>query len=281
MQLNTNGKRLSYDEAYLDRLAAAGLSAVFLQFDGTDNSIYERLRGGMLLETKKRAIENCARHGIGVVLVPTLVPGVNTDSIGGLVQFALDHLPAVRGVHFQPVSYFGRYPKPPEDHDRITLPEVMRAIERQTEGRIRANDLKSPKTGCVLCSFKGSFVLMENGTIVSVGDEGEGCCGKSKPSIVKTRDFVVNKWTLKKNGLSPNTKDRDTSGLDAYLNRIRNYGFSITCMAFQDGWNLDLERLKKCSVHVFDRRTKKLIPFCAYNLTDSAGRALYRGRDID
>ena len=277
VQLNTNGKRLSYDEAYLDRLIEAGLSAVFLQFDGTDDGIYERLRGGKLLEAKKKAIDNCARRGIGVVLVPTLVPGVNSDGIGDIIQFALDHLPTVRGVHFQPVSYFGRFPQPPKDCDRITLPEVVQAIESQTNGRIRAKDLKALKSGCALCSFKGSFVLMEKGVIIGIKDEGGCCCGQDKPSIGKTRDFLVNKWVLKQSDSSPGTEDSSASGLDRYLNRIRNYGFSITCMAFQDAWNLDLERLKKCSVHVFDGRTKRLVPFCAYNLTDSAGRALYRG----
>lgn len=279
VQLNTNGKRLSYDERYLDSLIEAGLSAVFLQFDGTRDGIYERLRGAKLFDTKKKAIENCARHGVGVVLVPTLVPGVNTDNIGEIVRFAIDNLPAVRGVHFQPVSYFGRFPAPPEDRDRITLPEVAREIERQTGGSIKAKDLKPLKSGCALCAFKGSFMLTEKGDIASISD-GEGCCcGKDKPSVVKARDYLLKKWVLKQNG-PPLQEDKSVSGLDKLLYRIRNYGFSITCMAFQDAWNLDLERLQRCSVHVFDGQKRRLVPFCAYNLTSSAGRALYRERRV-
>jgi hypothetical protein len=46
-------------------------------------------------------------------------------------------------------------------------------------------------------------------------------------------------------------------------------------MAFQDAWNLDLERLRECFIHVVapDRR---IVPFCAFNLTSAAGKSLYR-----
>jgi uncharacterized radical SAM superfamily Fe-S cluster-containing enzyme len=46
-------------------------------------------------------------------------------------------------------------------------------------------------------------------------------------------------------------------------------------MAFQDAWNLDLERLRECFIHVVspDRR---VVPFCAYNLSSASGEALYR-----
>jgi uncharacterized radical SAM superfamily Fe-S cluster-containing enzyme len=46
-------------------------------------------------------------------------------------------------------------------------------------------------------------------------------------------------------------------------------------MAFQDAWNLDLERLKQCHLHVI-HPDGRLIPFCAYNITDSKGRSRYR-----
>lgn len=144
IQVNTNGVRIAKDEKYLRDLKDAGLSSVFLQFDGTEDRIYENLRGEKLLDTKIRAIENCKKYGIGVILVPTLVPGVNTHNIGQIIAFALDYLPEVRGVHFQPVSYFGRIPVLPEDKDRITLPELMEAIEIQTHGKIPLSSFKPP-----------------------------------------------------------------------------------------------------------------------------------------
>ena len=74
-QLNTNGIRIAQDETYLQSLVNAGLSTVFLQFDGFKDSTYEHLRGMSLLSIKKQAIENCKKENIGVVLVPTVKKG--------------------------------------------------------------------------------------------------------------------------------------------------------------------------------------------------------------
>ncbi|MEJ2579234.1 MAG: hypothetical protein P8Z68_09065, partial [Kineosporiaceae bacterium] len=64
-------------------------------------------------------------------------------------------------------------------------------------------------------------------------------------------------------------------GWDTLLERARTHGFSRSGMGFQDAWNLDLERLRDCCVHTL-APDGRLIPFCAHNLTDAAGRPLYR-----
>ncbi|MEW5956791.1 MAG: radical SAM protein, partial [Chloroflexota bacterium] len=115
IQINTNGLRLAGEPGYARQLREAGLSSIFLQFDGVSDEIYQKLRGAPLLAYKQQAVERCTEAGLGVILVPTLVPGVNTGQIGDIIEFAVQHAPAVRGVHFQPISYFGRYPQPPTD----------------------------------------------------------------------------------------------------------------------------------------------------------------------
>jgi hypothetical protein len=110
-------------------------------------------------------IENCARIGLGVILVPTLVPGINIDNVGEIIEFGLKHSPTVRGVHFQPVSYFGRYPTPPRDEDRITIPEVITAIEHQTCGKIKKESFIPPGGENALCSFHANFILMADGEL--------------------------------------------------------------------------------------------------------------------
>lgn len=108
-QLNTNGIRLAKEADYAARLKAAGLNCVFLQFDGMRENAYEILRGRKMLDIKKQAIENCKKANLGVVLVPVIAKGVNEDQVGEILEFALKQMPAVRGVHFQPLSFFGRY----------------------------------------------------------------------------------------------------------------------------------------------------------------------------
>ncbi len=124
VQLNTNGLELAKDPELARQLKEAGLSSVFLQFDCVDDSSYERLRGKPLFVVKSKAIENLSVAGLGIVLVPTVVKGVNERHLWDIVQFGLKRQPHVRGVHFQPISYFGRYPEEftPE---HVTLPEIM------------------------------------------------------------------------------------------------------------------------------------------------------------
>jgi uncharacterized radical SAM superfamily Fe-S cluster-containing enzyme len=160
IQLNTNGLRLARDRAYTKALKEAGLSFVFLQFDGTEDDIYETLRGRPLFAEKQAAIEACSDERLGVTLVPTVVPGVNDHNIGDIIRFGVKSSPAVRGIHFQPVSYFGRYPKPPRNEDRITLPEILRAMEEQTAGMVKLSDFAPSSCDHPRCGFHGDFVVL-------------------------------------------------------------------------------------------------------------------------
>ncbi|MGC7872021.1 radical SAM (seleno)protein TrsS [Desulfosporosinus sp. SYSU MS00001] len=273
IQINTNGLRLAVDSTYLSRLKMAGLSSVFLQFDGTEDQIYQAIRGRHLYDLKVKAIENCAEHGIGVVLVPTLIPGINTDNIGEIIKFALKNHPAVRGVHFQPVSYFGRIPKEPLDQDRITLPEVIQAIEKQTAGLIKAENLK-PHNG--RCSFSGSFTRRADGSLKPILNNS--CCeGPERADELarKTRTFVARQWSGPELFKVETAKNNPGDSWDNLIQQLKTYAFSLSGMAFQDAWNLDLERLKNCCIHVVSPEGK-LIPFCAYNLTAKNGRSIYR-----
>ena len=281
IQINTNGLRLAKDSCYVETLKEAGLASVFLQFDGMDDRVYRKLRGRELLREKLLAIEQCAGSGIGVVLVPTLVPGVNTDQIGAIIEFALKELPAVRGVHFQPVSYFGRYPSAPTDEDRITIPEIITKIETQTHGRIRVEHFKPPGCENALCSFHGNFVLLTDGSLTAwTHYKAEDCCCKpihAAEGAAKARRFVTQFWSNPNGGrlFSVRTEAPSLGAWDDFLSRARTHSLCVSGMAFQDAWTLDLERLKDCCIHVV-QSDGRLIPFCAYNVTGSEGLSYYR-----
>jgi hypothetical protein len=293
IQVNSNGLRLARETGYAAQLADAGLDCVFLQFDGVTDAAYQRIRGARLFKTKQQAILNCAEAGLAVVLVPTLVPGVNVGEIGAIVDFALARVPAVRAVHFQPISYFGRYPQAPTDHQRITLPEVMAEIERQTGGRVRVCDFGPGTSEHALCSFVGKFEIDGAGRMRSarrasaccgtaldgIAEDSESGCGCGKPAAdnaPQSRRIVAMRWAAnaRQATLADSPPGVDVSSFDAFL-AARGHTLSISGMAFQDAWTLDLERLRECFIHVVspDRR---VIPFCAYNLTAMSGESLYR-----
>jgi len=274
VQVNTNGLRLGASPEFARELRTAGLDSAFLQFDGTDDAAHRALRGRPLLAAKLAAVENLGRAGVGVVLVPTVVPGVNDQDLGNLLRLAAALSPAVRGVHFQPVSYFGRFPAPPRDADRITLPEIMAGLERQTGGLVRAGDFQPPGCEHALCSFHANYLVEEDGGLRLLTRRTCGCGPQpAAEGAAEARAFVARQWAAP---AGPSTT-QPADDLDRFLARASSHILAVSGMAFQDCWTLDLERLRGCCIHVADPRGGgRLAPFCAYNLTSSRGRPLYR-----
>ena len=269
IQLNTNGRRIAEEAGYAEKLKNAGVSTVFLQFDGMTDEIYEALRGEALLETKLKAIDECKKVRIPVTLVPTVVKNVNLDNIGEMFRFMLKNLNVVKGIHFQPVSFFGRHPED-DFENRVTMFRVMREIEKQTNGLIKRDELVPISTGHQLCCFCANFLREQDGRIKSLmSDEqkGEGmdcCCSEPDPEEIvrRDRDFVLNKWEVSSDDCC--CSEEEPQSFDEALKYLRNNMFTISGMAFMDKSNLDAERLKRCRVQVFTD-DERLIPFCGYN----------------
>ena len=80
----------------------------YLQFDGIGNPANSHRNVGNLFDVKLRAIENLHSNGVEIVLVTTVVNGINNEQVGRVVQFALDNPDKVAMVSFQPVSFTGR-----------------------------------------------------------------------------------------------------------------------------------------------------------------------------
>ena len=270
IQLNTNGRKLAESAEYAKTLKDAGLSTVFLQFDGTDDAVYKRLRGEPLFAVKKAAVANCAAVGLPVTLVPTVLKDINLSSVGDIIGFMLDNLHVVKGAHFQPTVFFGRRPDERNgngDFDgRVTMFAVMEEIERQTKGAVRKSDLKPISTGHPLCCFCAIFVRDRSGKIsVLESDKGDCCCAPDPQEIIRRdRDFVLNKWEAAAAGENATNDEVGASmNFDAAITWFQRNMFTISGMAFMDSTNLDAERLRRCRVQVF-AEGEYLVPFCAY-----------------
>jgi hypothetical protein len=264
IQLNTNGLRIGTDREYAERLRDAGMSFVFMQFDGTDDDINIKLRGRRLLAEKIAAIKTCSELNIGVALVPTLIPGVNDHDIGNIIDFGLANSPAVRGIHFQPVSYIGRHPKSPDNKDRITLPEILRSIEEQTDGKLKISDFNPSNCDHPYCGFHGDFVVLPKKKLIKLTSKNTTpCCGDD--AHLKNRDFISRRWTRAVDSADTCCSSSDYRDFNTFLSRTKSHGFTITAMAFQDAYNLDLERLSRCSLHV--SMPGRMVPFCSNYMT--------------
>ena len=224
-QLNTNGLRIASDDGYIEKLASAGLSTVFLQFDGFSEKTDIILRGRSVIEDKLEAVRRCREARIGVVLVPTVVRGVNDTELGAIMNYAAENMPIVRGVHFQPISLFGRYLLNSnsgsytcvESNDdnrtvsgigsnddykavsgaalssdaRVTIPELLESIENQTEGKVLRKDFSPSNAEHPLCGFHADYTVMD-GVWKLIKGSNEGCsCGVSS---MQARTAVARKW---------------------------------------------------------------------------------------
>lgn len=281
VQVNTNGLRLSTEPGYAAALKAAGLDSVYLQFDGVDDVVFRTLRGRPCLWEKKAALDACREAGLGVVLVCTLARGVNDHEAGALLRFALSQGEHVRGLHFQPVSSFGRFPWDMQEAPRITLPELMCALEAQSEGMVRASHFHAPSCEHPLCSFSAVYAR-KGGTLE--GPVGAACCSggtglagnvldNAETSRV-SRAFTAAHWS------SPRAEN--TALNDDFSRFLARSGaqmrFTLSAMAFQDALSVDIERVRGCCIHVVSH-DGRLIPFCLHNLTSFDNIPLYRGTD--
>ncbi len=150
--------------------------------------------------------------------------------------------PHVRGVHFQPVSYFGRYAESPTDAGRITLPELMRRLEEQTDGALQATHFMPPGCEHSHCSFHANYMVREDGRLQKLSAEGKCGCQPRPASegADKAKAFVKRQWAAPEKILpmadAPDALDALSAVRQHILLRIR-HGVS-GCLDF------GLERLK-------------------------------------
>lgn len=135
VQVNTYGIRIAFDPELAVKLRRAGTNVIYMSFDGV--TPYTNPKNHWEVPY---TLDNLRRAGLGVVLVPTLIKNYNMHELGDMVEFGLKHSDIVRGVNMQPVSLTGRMPKKEREKSRVTIPDALIEIERQTDGQISRYD---------------------------------------------------------------------------------------------------------------------------------------------
>lgn len=286
VQVNSNGVRLGREPHYAGMLADAGLDSVYLQWDSLREDHLEILRGTVmpgLREIKEAALENCRRAGLGVVLVATVVKGVNDGDLGDLLRDAVARGPVVRGLHVQPASFFGRTPWGLLGAERFTLGHVMQALASQAPEWISGKDFHPPHCEHSLCSFSAVYARTGDG-LKSESGAGGGCGNRPRGPIEAsegsrmTKAFIARQWARPERETSCCGKPGSADAFSSFLMKRREERlFTLSGMAFQDALSLDTERLRYCCLHIV-RPDGRIIPFCAQNMTSSDGIPLYPGR---
>ncbi len=134
VQCATNGLRFAQEPGFAKKAKEAGLRMAYLQFDGVSNEANAHRKIQNLFDVRLRAIEELHAAGIDVILVVTVVNGINNDQIGPILRFAVENSDKITVVSFQPVSFTGR----DEDIDdktreaqRYTLSHLAHDVKKQ------------------------------------------------------------------------------------------------------------------------------------------------------
>jgi uncharacterized radical SAM superfamily Fe-S cluster-containing enzyme len=134
VQCATNGIEFAKSKEFSKQAAEAGLRYAYLQFDGVGNDANSHRQVGNLFDVKLRAINNLHEAGVEIVLVTTLVNGINNDQVGSIIRFALDNPKKIAFLSFQPVSFTGRDEEITEQRrlqQRYTLSHLAHDVKDQ------------------------------------------------------------------------------------------------------------------------------------------------------
>ena len=108
LHVATNGIRFAQEKDFAVKAKAAGLHAVYLQFDGVTEEKNSHRGIGNYMDTKRRALDNIAAAGMKTTLQVTVESGLNNDGVGDIIRFVADHVEKIHGIIFQPIMFCGR-----------------------------------------------------------------------------------------------------------------------------------------------------------------------------
>lgn len=248
IEVNTNGVVLAKTPEYAKRLADAGVSGVYMQFDGMTRQVYRTIRGADLLETKLRAVQHCRAAGIQMVLAMTVISGVNELQMGDVLSFALDNRDVVAGVAFQPAFGSGRFDISLDR--RLTMGDVAFMLAEQSNGLLEPYDLWPLGCSHPLCS-SATYIIEDQGGLLPL-----------------TRRITPDDYHREFDPASP--QGSVFPDLAEKLFPGSQSGLSVVVMNYMDAFSMDLERLKECSMTV-SRADGCIVPFCSYQLTSIDG----------
>ncbi|MEM4576300.1 MAG: radical SAM protein [Candidatus Nezhaarchaeales archaeon] len=294
VEVNSNGIVLAKNIDFYKELLDAGMSTIYLQFDGLTDDVYIKTRGLPLLDVKFRVIENARKlNHDSIVLVVTLVKGINDHQLGDIIRFAAKNCDVVRGINVQPVSITGRINKAEREKMRITIPDFMKLCEEQTGGSIRVSDFRPVPWPVALARAVGAlkgksypeftahphcgvatFFLVEGDDIIPVTRyvnvdkvaedfwevyklASEGKRFRAYIKLMKTSSRI--KGRLRKYMLSVLVK----GSYDA-LGQLMRKMVLLGCMHFMDPYNFDTQRVERCCIH-YALPDGTIRPFCTYN----------------
>ena len=299
VQIASNGVRIAKEPGYAQKLKDAGLSTVYLHFDGLTPAT------NPFLKIHEAAIANLRDAHLGVVLVPTIIRGKNDHEAGDIIRFAVKNISVIRGINFQPIAFTGAATDDDVRKSRITIPDLLDEIEKQLGGSLKKADFYP--VPCVLpfsdlaeaytgkpqvrftahqhCGAATYVFVQDDGSMIPVNRivDVESFFESIEQMAEKLRKGgTINKYTALLEGIRnmhESVKKSEQSNTTEFwkiigktligqnFEALREFHWNalfIGTMHFMDRYNYDLERVQRCCIH-YATPDGTLIPFCTYN----------------
>ncbi len=300
IQLNTNGISLAHDPKLAARARHAGVNNLYLSFDG----VTEKTNPKNYWEIP-RVLDNCREAGLGIVLVPTIINSVNDHEIGDILRFGFDNVDIVRSVNYQPVSLVGKMPRSQRQKYRITIPDLIKKIEQQTNAEVCEEDFFPVPTAVPIAQFiqhlrnkpqyelsthfacgMATYIFKDEdkmkpitrfldveGFVEYLNEEGEELRNGASKYLIGARGiFKFNSFIDKENspkGINFGRLLFDVLVRHDYsaLSAFHHKSLFIGMMHFMDLYNYDIQRVKQCAIHyATPSKQQPIVPFCAFNV---------------
>jgi len=290
VSVSTNGLKIATDIDFCKALADQHVY-VNLQLDAMRNPALRVLRGGGDHQAvKERALENLEKFKVPTTIISTVAKGVNDDQIGDCIKLLFER-DFILSLLFQPAAYTGyggAHFGPHDPLNVITIPDVVRGAEEQTNGQLKKSDfLPLP------CSHPGCFGL----TYLLKTDEGY----IPFPRFIELEHYlkiISNRGTIRpdenfENSIKATIDQLWTSAgqipdsarilgtlkkalrlmypadrvleLEQRLRIGEGLVKTIFIHAFMDEHTFEVDRIKKCCTH-YAMPDGRLMPGCAYNM---------------
>jgi uncharacterized radical SAM superfamily Fe-S cluster-containing enzyme len=298
VQLNTNGINLSKDVELVKKVREAGVNTLYLSYDGTTPQTNPKNHWEI-----PKLMENLRKFKMGAVLVPTVINTINDHDLGNILRFGIKNIDVVRGINYQPVSLVGRITKADREKFRITIPDVIKKIEEQTNGALRKENWYPVPTVSPVTHFfealtdrprfeltahpacgMATYLFLDGDKIIPLPEffdvegflkfleelskQAKGITGKIYTSfkiLSKLNSFVDKDKQPKDLNLANILFNILKTGDYESLGKLHHKALFVGMMHFQDLYNYDIERVKRCCIH-YAQPDGKIVPFCAFNV---------------
>ncbi len=301
IQLNTTGINLGMHPEMMKRLRHAGVSTLYMSFDGVSKRANPKNHWEVPMTLKAARDAN-----LSIVLVPTVIRTINDHELGNIINFALNNVDIIRAVNFQPVSLVGRMPARLREKQRITIPGAIKLIEEQTGGAITKEDWFSvPYVGGInrfiealtgeykydlsihFACGAGNYIFLDKdnkivpltrfvdaaGLLEHLQDAVNEMAGKSKlqrrviamRSLLQMNRFVDKEKQPKSINFSKLLMSVLLKHDFASVGMFQMKSLFLGMMHFQDEYTYDIKRVEKCDIH-YSMPDGRVLPFCTFNV---------------